>query len=75
MIESVKGGAGIVIIIILLIILGIGAFVVIQSGTLEKAVDPCAKQLDSCNYGCGDGILSSLCKEKCSYDYRSCKNG
>ncbi len=71
-----KGGAGVVIfIIILLILLGIGASIIIQSGALEKAVDPCAKQLESCNYGCGEGLFNSICKEKCSYDYRNCKGG
>lgn len=71
-----KGGAGIVIfIIILLLLLGISAFIIIQSGALEKAVDPCEKQFSECNHGCGSGILSSVCKEKCSYDYRGCKNG
>jgi len=72
--KNKRGGAGIVIfIIILLILLGVAAYFIVQSGALEKAIDPCKKQLDECNYGCGEGILNSVCKEKCSYDYRSCK--
>ncbi len=69
-----QGGAGVVIfIIILLLLLGIGAYIIIQSGALEKAVDPCEKEFQDCNHACGEGILSSVCKEKCSYDYRRCK--
>lgn len=76
MISSInkKGGVGIVILIIL-ILLAIGAFFLISSGVLEKAVDPCEREFSSCNHACGEGLLSSVCKEKCSYDYRSCKNG
>ena len=69
-----KAGAGIfVFIVILLIIIGIGAYIFIQSGALERAIDPCEKEFNNCNHGCGSGILSSVCKEKCSYDYRRCK--
>lgn len=67
-----KGGAGIVLLIIL-ILLAIGAFFLISSGTLEKAIDPCEREFTDCNHACGEGLLSSICKEKCSYDYRSCK--
>lgn len=65
-----RGGIGVVILIILLIAIGIGAYFVISSGML----DPCKSKLQECNYGCGEGILNSICKEKCSYDYRSCEN-
>ncbi len=75
MISNKKGGAGIVILIIILLLLGIGAYVLISSGTLEKAVDPCEREFSDCNHACGEGLLSSVCKEKCSYDYRKCKNG
>jgi hypothetical protein len=64
-----------VIVVILIILLVVGAFVLIQSGVIERALDPCEKIFSDCNHGCGEGILSSICKEKCSYDYRSCKNG
>lgn len=69
-----QGGAGIVIfIIILLILLGIAVYFIIQSGAVEKAVDPCEREFQDCNHDCGEGILSSICKEKCSYEYRRCK--
>ena len=72
--QNKRGGAGVAIfIIILLILLGIGAYVIVQSGALEKAIDPCEKSFQDCNHACGEGILSSICKEKCSYNYRSCK--
>jgi hypothetical protein len=73
-IKSKKAGAGLVILIILIILAIIGFFLV-SSGTLQKAVDPCERSFSDCNHGCGEGILSSVCKEKCSYDYRNCKNG
>ena len=75
MIKNRRAGTGIgVFIIILLILLGIGAYVIIQSGALGKVVDPCERELQDCNHRCGEGILSSICKEKCSYDYRRCKS-
>lgn len=37
--------------------------------------DPCKSQFEDCNYDCGDGILSSICKEKCTYQYNNCKEG
>lgn len=70
--KQAKGGAA-VFIIILLILLGIGAYIIIQSGAFEKAIDPCEREFQECNHACGTGILSSICKEKCSYDYRRCK--
>jgi len=64
--------AGIMIILVVLILLLFGAFVLIQSGVIHRAIDPCEKQFSDCNHGCGEGILNSICKEKCSFDYRSC---
>lgn len=46
-----------------------------SGGGVSRVIDPCQRTLDSCNTGCGEGILSSVCKEKCAYDYRKCKNG
>lgn len=68
------GTGAVIFIIILLILLGIGAYIIIQSGALGKAVDPCEREFSECNHACGTGILSSVCKEKCSYDYRRCKS-
>lgn len=66
-----KGSTAIVILVIVL--LAIGAFILIQSGVISKAIDPCEREFSDCNHGCGEGILNSICKEKCSYDYRVCK--
>ncbi len=75
MLKNKKAGAGIAIfIIILLILLGIAAFFIFQSGAVQQAVDPCERDFSNCNHACGEGLLSSVCKEKCSYDYRKCKN-
>ena len=67
-----KAGVG-WFILILLILLGIAAYIIIQSGILEEVLDPCEKEFDDCNHACGEGILNKICKEKCSYDYRRCK--
>ena len=38
-------------------------FFIFQGGILQKALDPCEKQFQQCNHSCGEGILSSICKE------------
>ena len=68
-----KGNAGIVILIIILLLLGIGGYVLFKSGAVSEALDPCESRFNECNHGCGEGILSSLCKEKCTYNYNSCR--
>lgn len=70
--KQAKAGT-VILIIILLILLGIAVYFIIQSGAVEKAVDPCEREFSECNHACGTGILSSICEEKCSYDYRRCK--
>jgi hypothetical protein len=70
--KNKKGSSLILIGVIILLV--IGAVVLIQSGIIQKAFDPCEKEFSNCNYGCGEGLLNSLCKEKCSFDYRSCEN-
>lgn len=72
--KKAKSGVAIFI-IILLILLGIGAYIIIQSGALEKATDPCKKQFEECNYQCGEGFLNSICKSGCTEIYQECKNG
>jgi hypothetical protein len=47
--------------------------VVFMSGCTNP-IDPCEQQLQDCNHACGDGILSGICKEKCTYDYNQCKS-
>ena len=76
MIKNKKGGAGIVILIILLLLIFGGiVLILINSGTAQKALDPCEKNFSDCNHNCGDGILSSICKEKCTWEHNNCKNG
>ena len=55
---------------LLFIILLIGLLLV--SGCSEIS-DPCKSKFEDCNYNCGDGILSSVCKEKCTYQYNDCR--
>ena len=40
---------------------------------LTGCVDECKNTFEDCNYSCGEGLLSKLCKEKCTYDYNQCK--
>ncbi len=64
-----------ILIIILFILLFVGSVVLVQSGVVKRIIDPCERVFTDCNHGCGEGILSSICKEKCSYDYRICEDG
>jgi hypothetical protein len=57
-----------IITLIVLLILGAIIFTVVSSGVF----DACKNKLKDCNYGCGEGLLASICKEKCAYDYRVC---
>jgi len=57
---------------LLLISLLVGLFLI--SGCSELS-DPCKSAFENCNYSCGDGILNSICKEKCTYDYNKCQEG
>lgn len=76
-----SGIGGLITFLILLGIIGFIIFMVIQSGALDEIfegsglsyVDPCEREFNSCNHECGEGILSSICKEKCTYDYKKCK--
>jgi hypothetical protein len=40
---------------------------------LSRLGDSCSSKFDECNYECGEGFLSSLCKQKCTSDYQRCK--
>jgi hypothetical protein len=72
---AVNKKASSLILILAIVLLVTGAFVLIQSGVIQRAFDPCEKTFSDCNHGCGEGILNSICKEKCSYDYRICEDG
>ncbi len=41
---------------------------------ISKVTDKCKTAFEDCKYSCGDGILSSICKEKCTYQYDKCKS-
>jgi len=36
-------------------------------------VDKCESRYSSCMHDCGEGILSSICMEKCNYDRNQCQ--
>lgn len=42
-------------------------------GCISNPLDKCQRDFDKCNHDCGEGILSSICKEKCTYNYNKCK--
>ena len=44
-----------------------------MSGCDSVSPDPCKRSFDSCNYNCGKGMLSSICQEKCTYQYNTCR--
>ena len=61
-----------IVIIVLLLIVGVA--VLAQNDTVKKLFDPCERTFSDCNHNCGEGILNSICKEKCTYDYRVCED-
>jgi len=61
--------------LILIVLLIIGLMIVSGCSEITKVTDPCKSAFEDCNYGCGDGLLNKVCKEKCSYDYRKCQEG
>lgn len=80
------GGGGFIKFIIFLVIIGAVIFFIVIAaeegvfdellgggGKIASVVDPCEREFNSCNHACGEGILNSICKEKCSYEYRQCR--
>ena len=55
------------IVILVILLLSIG----LMSGC--TVIDPCERKYTNCVHDCGEGILSSICKEKCTYDRNSCQ--
>jgi hypothetical protein len=50
-------------------------FVLLMIGTTGcDTIDPCKREMKECNYSCGEGWLSGLCKAFCTDDYNRCKN-
>ncbi len=41
--------------------------------TLIPQTDPCEREYTDCMHDCGEGILSSICNEKCTYDRNKCQ--
>lgn len=61
-----------IVILTLIVLFGAGLFILIQTGVVANVFDPCERTFTDCNHGCGEGILNSICKETCAYDYRVC---
>lgn len=59
--------------IIFVLIIGLLLMGLIFTTACSSINDPCQSQFDNCNHNCGEGILSSICKEKCTYDYNRCR--
>lgn len=49
--------------------------VVLISGCISggMSIDPCEREYSNCVHNCGEGILSSLCKQGCKWDRDKCK--
>jgi hypothetical protein len=47
--------------------------VVSVSGCTNPFVDPCQTEFEQCNYNCGEGIVSGICKEGCTMQFNQCK--
>lgn len=58
----------------LIIFLFIVLFFISGCSEISKITDKCKTAFEDCKYSCGDGILSSICKEKCTYQYDKCKS-
>ncbi len=57
------------------LILIIGLLFLVSGCALGAVFDPCESKFQDCNHACGEGILSGLCKEKCTYEYNRCGEG
>lgn len=67
-----KGKIIAVVVIVIAIIALLFIFSASAGNSLRAITDPCARQLQDCNYGCGEGWFAGLCKEGCSAQYRWC---
>lgn len=76
-----SSGGAVAAFVIILIIVGIVVVIIFSAneglfspgGGIERAIDPCERQFDACNRGCGEGWGSGICKSACSLEYNSCK--
>lgn len=58
---------------LMLVFIIIALFLLMGCTEIKKVADPCRSAFEDCNYSCGEGVLSSICKEKCTYDYNTCR--
>jgi hypothetical protein len=61
--------------IVSIIIVGVLLFGIVAVAGCINPFDPCENTFTDCNHSCGEGLLNSLCKEKCTYDYNQCEKG
>lgn len=47
--------------------------IIINGCTTIRQIDPCEREYTKCVHECGEGILSSICKEKCTYERNDCQ--
>lgn len=62
----------------LVVVLLISLIFITGCSKIDEVTDKCKLTFEDCNYNCGEGILNSICKEKCTYQYNKCveeKNG
>jgi hypothetical protein len=63
-----------ILIIVILILFLTGNLNSHTGAAVKKYVDPCETKYKNCVHACGEGLLSGICKEKCTYDRRVCKS-
>jgi uncharacterized protein YceK len=63
-------------IIIVCIIILLFSITIMSGCKTIRQIDPCEREYTECVHECGEGILSSICKEKCTSDRTKCnENG
>ena len=61
-----------------LMVIAISAILLLSIGLISgctaiQQIDPCEREYTNCVHDCGEGILSSICKEKCTYNRNDCQ--
>ncbi|MFC1682087.1 hypothetical protein ACFL0X_00545 [Nanoarchaeota archaeon] len=56
-----------IIVIVAIVIVGLLIF------ASSDIFDKCEREFKSCNDACGEGILSEVCKQKCTHERKVCK--
>lgn|GEM_PF-3271305 len=57
---------------IILVLAILSLAIVLTSGC--TVIDPCERNYTNCVHDCGEGILSGICKEKCTFDRNECQD-